>query len=150
MMQNDSNVRGALIQAAQTFLTSGKNTIPDSAIVWENRISTAAEDHSLWASVFYRPNQPFARTIGQCGIDEVDGFLQIDFNIPQGKGEDILLDWENEARQFFAPGNRFFLDGVYVLVTASGMLQGSIINNYFRKSYQVNFKADLNRQTNRN
>ena len=145
--QNDSNVRGALIDAAQRFLTTGENTVDADAIAWENRTSNASESASLWVSVFYVPNQPESRTIGLCGRDRVTGFLQIDFNAAQGQGEQELNAWENEGREFFAHGNRFSLENVSVLVTASGMLQGRHVDNHFRRSFQVDFQADLIRKT---
>lgn len=145
-MSDDTNVRGALLKAAEDFLTTGDFAIPKLAIAWENRISKAAQDFPLWASVFYRPNNPVSRTIGRNGIDQITGFLQIDLNIPLGTGEKDLIDWESKGREFFAPGNRFSLDSTSVLVTESGIGQGRSIENNFRKSYTVVFKADLKRK----
>jgi hypothetical protein len=149
MSQIETNVRGALIQAAKEFLTTGElPTMTTGAIAWENRNSKAPQDSALWASVFYRPNRPEPRTIGLDGINQQTGFLQIDLNAPQGQGESEHNKWENKMSEFFAAGNRFSLETVSVLVTSSGMGQGRPVENHFRKSITVAFTAQLKRKNN--
>ena len=147
-MNTDTNVRGALINAANDFLTVGDPVLSPSVIAWENRNLKVFQNVGMWASVFYRPNTPEARTIGRGGIDEQTGFLQIDFNAPQNKGESELNKWENKGREYFSAGNRFSLESTSVLVISVGMTQGRRVENNFRKSLEIAFKAQLKRQPN--
>ena len=153
-MRDDINVRKALIAAAKAFLTTGDTlntrfgvktgqpTIDASCIGWENRAFDTA-NKELWCSVFYRPNLPVSRTIGACGQDQYTGFMQIDFNVPPDTGEEVLMSWEQKARFYFFHGQSFQHGGQNVLVTSSGMSQGRHVENNFRKSLTVAFRADV-------
>lgn len=156
MDTDDTKTRKALISAANDFLTvaenmntrfgniSGLPTIGDDCIAWENR-KFETGNKQLWTSVFYRPNQPTGRTVGNCGIDDITGFLQIDFNIPPDVGEQSLIEWEKKARLYFFAGRGLSFDGHIVLVTSSGMSQGRHVENNFRKSLTVAFRANVRR-----
>ena len=100
---------------------------------------------SFWASVFYLPNQPAARTIGVKGINEINGFIQIDFNVNADSGEGELIDWEQKADMYFHAGRSFTYSGQNVLVISSGMSQGRIVDNFYRKSLTVEFRSQLKR-----
>jgi len=153
-MTDDINTRKALISAAKDFLTvvEAMNTrfglkenlpiIPAEAVAWENRKFNPA-DKPLWCSVFYRPNQPISRTIGNCGIDEINGFVQIDFNVPPDTGEEATILWEQKARLYFYHGRGLEHGGQIVLVTSSGMSQGRHVENNFRKSLTVAFRSQV-------
>ena len=153
---NDSNVRKALNAAALDFLTvvteidtstgtiASLPTIPTDNIAWENR-KFKPPVGSLWSSVFYVPNIPEGRTVGVGGIDEINGFIQIDFNIGEDTGDGEINDWEDKARIYFTTGRSFTYDGQNVLVISSGLGQGRTVDNNFRKSLTVAFKAQLNR-----
>ena len=153
---SDSNVKKALINSALDFLTvvtdintesgtvSSLPIIPAANIAWENRkFEPPVSD--LWSSVFYVPNNPDGRTIGVGGIDEENGFMQIDFSIPTQSGDESLNDWYDKARIFFVAGRSFQYATQNVLVISSGMTQGRVIDNYFRKSLTVFFKAQVKR-----
>ena len=155
-MNTDTDIRAALISAAQSFLTqnatiqtasgveSNNPTINIGDIAWENRtFDPASKD--VWASVFYRPNIPTARTIGGRGIDEINGFLQIDLNIAPNSGEGELIKWEKKARIFFHGGRKFIENNDSALVTSCGMSQGRHVDNHFRKSITVAFRGQLKR-----
>jgi hypothetical protein len=155
-MINDNKVRAALIQAASDFLT-GNTTISTSAgdvenlpvvtssqIAWENK-KFNTQGKEAWCSVFYRPNSPTARTIGPGGIDEVNGFVQIDFNVGTDSGELELLSWNEKARLFFHGGRYFTNDGHSVIVTSSNLSNSRVVENYFRQSLTVAFKSHLKR-----
>lgn len=153
---NDTKIRKALIAGAKEFLTAatsidtvqgtvtGLPTLSADAVGWENRsFDPAGKDP--WASVFYRPNIPEGRTIGQSGFDQITGFMQIDFNIAPGQGEKPLIDWEEKARIYFHPGRFFVNEGQSVLVISSGMSQGRHVENFYRKSITVSFRGHLKR-----
>lgn len=152
----DANVRKALIAAASDFLVAnatistsagdltGLPTIDAANIAWENR-NFKAFDKGLWTSVFYVPNRPEIRTIGPGGFDEISGFLQIDFNAPPDSGEKALVEWETKGRAYFHGGRFFVNGGQSVLVVSSGMSEGRIAENFYRKSFTVVFRSHLKR-----
>jgi hypothetical protein len=149
--------RKALIGAAKDFLTAndsiqtaeglvtGLPTLSADDIGWENRLFQP-EGKNPWASVFYRPNIPAGRTVGQRGYDQITGFVQIDFNIAPSKGTKILTDWEDKARIFFHPGRFFTYSGQGVLITSCGMSTGRHTENFYRKSLTVAFRSHIKRQ----
>ncbi len=153
---NRSNIRKALVEAAQDFLIAnetivtpmetfaGLPIIPESSIAWENE-KFSPRGKETWASVFYVPNVPDARTIGVGGFDSADGFMQIDFNVAPDSGEKAHMDWERKAEIYFHPGRSFFYAGHSVLVTSSGLSQGRHVENFYRKSLTVAFRSQLKR-----
>lgn len=155
-MINDHKVRAALMQAAKDFLTenatisttegdvSGLPTIDLANIAWENH-NFDTQGKEFWASVFFRPNNPTARTIGPGGFDEVNGFLQIDINAPTNTGETAFISWGKKARLFFHGGRYFTHETHSVIVTSSGMSQGRLVENNFRQSLTVAFKSHVKR-----
>jgi hypothetical protein len=153
---NDSNVKKALISAASDFLTvvteidTESGTVGSLPIIsaanvsWENR-KFEPPVTELWSAVFYVPNNPVGRTVGVGGIDEANGFMQIDFSIPTDSGDEQMNDWEDKARVYFVAGRSFLYAGQNVLVISSGMTQGRVIDNNFRKSLTVFFTAQVKR-----
>lgn len=155
-MIDDTKARAALIQAAKDFLTEnaiisttegdveGLPTLPIDSIAWENR-KFDTQKKELWSSVFYRPNAPVARTIGPGGFDEINGFMQIDFNIGTDEGEAALISWKKKARLFFHGGRYFRNNGHSVIVTSSFFGNSRLVENYFRQSLTVAFKSHVKR-----
>ena len=154
-MIDDTKTRQALIEAAIDFITNndtldagqfgivtGLPTSPIENIAFENQKFDTI-DKDPWFSVFYLANTPDKRAIGACGIDVISGFIQIDVNVPEGTGEAVHMEWERKARIYFAAGKAFTYQSHNVLVTSSGMGQGRQVENYFRKSLTVAFRADL-------
>ena len=151
------NVRGALIGAAKDFLINNSSIDTDSGtivnlpvldtscIAWEN-VNFDKANKETWAKVFYVPNQPTGRTIGDKGYNELSGFMQIDFNVTTGKGEETLINWEKKAEIYFHAGRSFSKNGQGVIITSSGMGQGRIIGNFYRKSLTVAFRCDIKRK----
>lgn len=141
----DVNIKKALIEAAKFFLTA-QGIDPTNAVQWEN-VSFDPVGKHLWASVFYVPNTPEAVTLGAGGQDRTTGFLQIDFNIPQGGGDGPFNDIENAIRAEFIAGKVYTKNGVKVTITQAGLGQGRNVDNWFRKSATIVFRADLPRNT---
>jgi hypothetical protein len=137
----DSDSEKALLTAAKTFLEAQGFT---GAIKWEND-GFDPSGKTKWASVFFVPNQPEPVTLGQQGDDRQTGFLQIDFNIPQGKGSGSMRVWTNAARQTFVAGKSFTENGQIVVIMSVGTGQGRNVDNWFRKSVTIAFRTDLQR-----
>lgn len=156
-MSQETFTRAALIQAAKDFLTGSTNIetadgtvngLPSTTanlVCWENKKFDPGKK-KFWASVFYLPNTPAGRTIGQRGRDEMTGILQIDLNIEPDTGDGAFIEWERKARIFFHAGRVFLQAGHSVIVTGCGMSQGRHVENHFRKSITVSFKSHLKRQ----
>lgn len=155
-MINENKIRAALIQAAQDFLTGnstisttegdveGLPTVKSDKIAWENK-NFDTQGKETWCSVFYRPNPPISRTIGPGGFDEINGFIQIDFNVGTDSGEGDLLSWNQKARLFFHGGRYFQNAGHSVIVTSSSLGQSRLVENNFRQSLTVAFKSHVKR-----
>ena len=155
-MTNVSRVRAALILAAKNFLTDndsiktteglieGLPVIDLAAIGWENR-NLDAEGLPVWASVFYVPNSPIARTMGPGGYNEINGFMQIDLTVAADSGEAALIAWQEKSELFFHAGRVFRYNGQGVIVSQSGMGRARLISNTFRRSTTINFRAHLKR-----
>ena len=153
---NDSDVRKSLNAAALDFLTvvteintssgavTGLPIIPAKSIAWENR-KFQPPVGSLWAAVFYVPNIPESRTIGLGGIDEITGFIQIDFNVGLDTGDSEFVNWEDKARLYFTSGISFDHGSHSTLVLSSGLGQGRRDGSDYTKSLTVAFKSQLNR-----
>ena len=155
-MSKRVKTRAALMQAVKDFLTTnatistaegvvvGLPTILDANIAWRNKkFDPSGKD--LWCSVFYTPNSPVGRTVGVGGMDEINGFVQIDFNIAPDVGEGVFLKWEEKAELFFHAGRFFTYEGHSVIVTSSGMTQSRFVDNNFRQSLTVAFKSHVKR-----
>lgn len=155
-MINENKVRAALIEAASDFLkenatisttegvVEGLPVVEAGQIAWENK-NFDTQGKEIWCSVFYRPNPPVARTIGPGGFDEINGFMQIDFNVGSDSGESALLKWNQKARLFFHGGRFFRNEGHSVIVTSSNLSQTRHVENYFRQSLTVAFKSHVKR-----
>jgi hypothetical protein len=153
---NASHVKKAMIAAANDFLAvttsvdTSTGTVSDlpvmatTSISWENRTFDQPAS-GIWSSVFYVPNIPEGRTVGVGGIDEINGFMQIDLNVATDDGDADLMEWEDKARLYFTSGRSFSYSAQNVLVLSAGLDQGRIVENNFRKSLTVAFKSSLKR-----
>lgn len=151
----DSDVRAALMESAVAFFAATSIVTDDETFInqpvvipanvaWENKTFDTS-NKPLWVSVYYQPNKPEVRTIGDKGYDEITGYIQIDFNIPKDSGEGGLPAWENKLRKFYHAGRVFSKDGQNVIVTSSGMSQGRHVDSFYRKSATIYFKSQLKR-----
>lgn len=138
---SDSDAEKALLTAAKTLLDAQGFA---SATKWENQ-DFDPSGKTKWASVFFVPNQPEPVTLGVQGDDRQTGFLQIDFNVPQGKGSGQMRTWTDAARQSFVAGKTFTENGQIVRITSAGTGQGRNVDNWFRKSVTIAFRTDLQR-----
>jgi hypothetical protein len=139
----DSDTIGALLSAANTFLVTNEG-LAATSIQWENQTFDPS-GKSVWAAVFVVPNIPQASTLGGQGRDRGNGFMQIDINIPQGKGEGPFRAWEDAARGYFIVGKPFTRNSQVVTIISCGMGQGRNIDNWHRKSITITYRSDFTR-----
>ena len=150
------DVRAALITACKNFLevdtsintdsglVTGLPVLPPENISYENRLFNP-RSKGVFASVFYLPNTPTVRTVGDCGFNELTGVVQIDINIPQHAGEKILIDWERKAEIYFHTGRVFTNSGQTVIIINSAFTGARKKENFYKKSLSVAFRSDIKR-----
>ena len=138
---SDSDVRKALIGSVDAFLQANGFS---GAIKWENT-SFDPSKKEKWVSVFFVPNQPNVVTLGMGGSDRVTGFMQVDLNIAQGKGDGDMNSFLDAARAEFVAGKSYTLNAAVVTVINTGESQGRMVDNWFRKSITIAFRADIPR-----
>lgn len=125
-------------------LLTGLPIIPAADVSWQNR-TFEPEGKEMWASVFFVSNPLDGDTIGEGGRDSLTGFLQIDFNTATFIGEELALEWTEKALNYFPHGRVFSSAGQKVEIIESGISQGRIVDNYYRKSLTAGFRAFASR-----
>lgn len=140
----ESDVQGALLAAADTFLTVGTGKLSAGSVSWPN-IEFDPAGNAIWAAVHYVPNDPEPITLGELGQDRGTGFLQIDFCVPINTGSVALRAWENAARAYFPAGRTFAQAGQAVRVVSSGMSQLRIVDNWAKKSFTIRYRFEIQR-----
>jgi len=136
-----ANVRKALLSAADTFLVAQGLT---GLVQWPNR---AFDPSGLeyWAAVQVVQNAPFVVTLGGRGSDRMTGFMQIDFCAGIGQGEAQFYAWEDAARAEFVAGKTYTFGGDIVHVVSAGMEGARFIDSWAKKSFIIEYRADLER-----
>ena len=123
-MSPEEKIQSALMVAAEEFLTdnatigteTGLPTLTDSEVAKPNR-EFKSKGKKVWAAIWYFPNLPVSRTVGEGGIDELTGFVQIDINVNLGTGGSTHKKWNCKGRIFFRPGRSFIYSNQSVTVT---------------------------------
>ena len=142
------NLKKALFQA---FMN---HTDLDQSVLQVPNINFTPPQNAIWARLNFIPNQPEVDSLGNYGLDRVDGIFQVDFNSPQGQGEDEILTLAENARSHFSAGRHFKYneDGCTdtVKVMSSGFANGQVIDNFYRIIFTVNWYAQLTRNINSN
>lgn len=113
---------------------------------FENTPFTSPVD-AVWAGVFYTESDRRPATTGAGGEDQVDGFLQIDFNVPRGTGEAAMLALMKRAQDYYVAGRDPHKDGVVVHIRRSTPSVGREVGAHYRKSLTVYFYARVRRDT---
>ena len=99
-----------------------------------------------WAQLFLVPSQPSAASLGDSGLDEHTGFLQIDLNYPINEGTGAINIKADEIRAHFKAGARFVddefsQDPQSVLIRSCGRSNGRNVNGWYRVSITVFWSA---------
>ena len=139
-----SSVRSALVQA---FIDLKTAQGWDYEIITENRPKTP-DGKSIYMGLTYLPNIPTVQTLGDGGEDDLNGLMQIDIYVPNGKGEKQALDIVDALRSYFTAGRRFSYSGQEVVIENCGRTEGFISNNLFRIPVSVIWYSRLIRNTN--
>lgn len=74
-----------------------------------------------WARVLNVPADKFVRSLGDSGQDNVTGFFQMDFFVPENTGTAGLHGYADTALDYFKNGRRFTYGGQGVKVRRSSL-----------------------------
>lgn len=131
------NIEAALIG---TYLGAGLN-LPTQ---YENRDFTKPNGLP-WASVYFVPADPVVSSLGDDGLDEYDGFLQIDLNYVRNEGRAMSRAHYDILREHFKPGAGHEYAGQLVTSTGCAMTQGREVDGWYRVSVSCFFRAYISR-----
>ena len=90
---------------AQAFTDGG--FFPAQDVAWENVTFSPRSGNKPWARFTFVPTQPFPASLGQGGLDQVDGFAQVDLNDPIGDGDAPAMAKFVAIAAVFKAGARF-------------------------------------------
>lgn len=111
---------------------------------WEN-VDFNKPASSPWAAVYFIPSAPIVSSLGDDGLDEYDGFLQIDLNYPRNTSKKLSRDHYEILRQKFCAGNYYTHHGQSVACTACEMSPAREVDGWYRVSVSCYFRAYVTR-----
>jgi hypothetical protein len=113
---------------------------------WEN-VAFQEPESGYWAAVGFWPGEPETATLGGEGQEELTGWLQVDLNAPPNNGEAALLDAYADLRAAFPPGEAFLDSGVTTTIISCGRSPGRRVDENYRISVTIRFRARYNKNT---
>jgi hypothetical protein len=97
--------------------------------------------NAKWGQVFFLPNQPSVETLGLIGQDGVDGIMQIDMNYPQNSGAAAADSDFETVRGSFKAGTSLTASGQVVTIISCGRSSGRLVDQWYRVSFTVGWRA---------
>lgn len=99
-----------------------------------------------WYAFHYLPGEPIVATLGAGGQDKFTGIVQIDINIPNGKGKGDSGDDIKLLRDYFTAGKRLLANTVSVCVVSAGRSgKGSQVGQNYRFSFTIYWESRVTR-----
>ncbi len=107
-------------------------------------VSFTPPTEGIWGNLTFNPTvtTPVAAFNGQ---DNHDGFLQIDFSIPQDTATSVLRYNIDLIQAHFTAGKSFVYLGQAVTITATQISPGRRVDNYYRISATIQWYARTQR-----
>jgi hypothetical protein len=116
-----------------------------NATAFENQPFDPA-DKSKWYAFHFLPNRPEVATLGSVGTDAISGLVQIDINIPAGRGKDGIEADVEALRTTFKAGARFTIDSLNVICKGCGRSgTGRKIDGFYRFAVTVEWETRIRR-----
>ena len=137
-MNSADLVQSALFSLALAAIGSGK------PIQWPNK-KFEPPTNALWFRVHYFPTDRARKTLGDLGEDEVDGFVQIDVNVPSDSGEKVQRQQLDILEHIFTSGRVTTYNGQEAVITACKRSPGRDVDGFYRVSLTVDFYARVKR-----
>ena len=128
---------------AQAFVDGG--FFPNEDVAWENVKFEPRVGNKPWARFTFMPTEPLVASLGQDGLDQENGFFQVDLNYPLGTGDAAAMSLYDDMRSVFKAGNRFTENGQVVVIQSCGRTPGREFGGYYRVTVTVYFYAMLQR-----
>jgi hypothetical protein len=138
----ESDVEGALLVAAETFLAA--NGIATTDVYWPNRDFDPA-GKADWAAVYYMPANQQAVSAGSLGLDRETGALLINVSVPRNKGDIVLRAIRDAARAYFITGQTFTQNSQSARVMGCQISPFRDVDNWYRVSLTVVYRAEFTR-----
>jgi hypothetical protein len=111
---------------------------------YENR-DFVKPNGSPWASVYFLPADPVVSSLGDDGLDEYDGLLQIDLNYVRNEGRGKSREHYDILRERFKAGAAHQYGGQLVVSTGCAMNQGREVDGWYRVSVSCFFRSYVSR-----
>lgn len=131
------NIESALIAG---YLGAGLN-LPTQ---YEN-VDFVKPNGSPWAAVYFLPAAPVVSSLGDDGLDEYDGLLQIDLNYVRNGGRSLSRDHYDRLREFFKAGVVHSHAGQLVACTGCEMSPAREVDGWYRVSVSCYFRSYVSR-----
>ena len=128
-------IDGALIQG-YVDLAMGLST------AYEGEEFAPPTDGSDWAALFIVPAVIDFNSLGVNGTDLHTGFMQIDFNVPHGKGRAALIGYAQTIRDEFTGGKTYTKSTQNVRITNTERSSVREEDGWMRLSVTVNWEAE--------
>lgn len=101
---------------------------------------------AVWYIFNHVPNQPDVATLGAGGQDAFTGFIQVDVNLPLGRGREGVENFVSAMRSAFKAGHRLIEPPVNVIVSRCGQSgPARRVDEWFRVSVAVFYEARISR-----
>lgn len=113
---------------------------------YENTNDYTPKADTPWFEFFMIPNRPVVVTLGDDGLNEHTGIVQINLNYPLHEGSGSMLQKVDEVSALFKAGSRHSYQGQTVSVISCG-LDGSsqIVNGFYQSVLTIQYRAQTPR-----
>ena len=104
------------------------------------------QEKLAWYIFTHVPNQPDVATLGANGQDAFMGFIQVDLNLPLGRGREGVDGFIAAMRAGFKAGQRLIEPPVNVIVSRCGQTgPARRVDEWFRVSVAVYYETRISR-----
>lgn len=136
-----TKTRKAMIAAVKARLEA---VVPAPAVSWPNKVFNAPAD-TLWCGVHWMPGDRVPITLGIGGEDEFSGFVQVDVNLPQDKGDMASENILQSLEDWFVSGRKLDYDGQVVMIERVSRGPGRLVDPNWRESIDIYFTSRIQR-----
>jgi len=96
-----------------------------------------------WCELFYFPGEPVMATLGANGMDQIDGYLQVNINVPLDSGTGVAMAKADILRDYFFGGRTLTYGGQEVRIKAAGTKPGFPTDKAFKTPTVIQFYAQI-------
>ncbi len=128
-MNYQTDIRAPMVSLLETLAGS----IP----IKGDNINFKAPKESPWIGIYFMPNQSIGTTLGDDGLNETTGILQVDLNWPLNTGDSEQAALISQLYSAFNLGKEFISNDVSTKITRFGPTAGVEVNSYWRISVTI-------------